>query len=128
MRNKIILFAFLLLAKVSTGQMPADCEMYLKKLVESSEHYKRRFGNKDLFLNKKWKGDASSDGHSLTFTIYFENTQVGNYNTIVVYKLDDFSKELSVKDTFAKYNTSHTSFDKKYLSGLYKYCIPRSII
>jgi len=107
--------------------MSADCGMYLKKLVESSAHYKKRFGDKDIFLNKKWRGDASSDGQSLTFTIYFENTKVGNYNTIVVYKLDDFSKELSVKDAFPKYNTSHTGYNKKYLIELYKYCTPQSI-
>jgi hypothetical protein len=116
MRNKIILFGLLFLPKISTSQMPAHYELCLMRLVESSDHYKRRFGNRDIFTNKKWKGDASSDGHNLTFTIYFENTKVGNYNTIVVYTLDDFSKELRVKDTFPKYNTAHSPYDKKYLT------------
>ena len=103
------------------AQMPKECEQNLKKIIESSSHYKKRFGNKDIFRDKSWTHDASSDGYNLIFTIYHENSKVGAFNRIVTYQLNGETKKLSVKDTFTKYNSTNINYNKKLLIGI-EYC------
>lgn len=127
-KKALFLVSFLAISNILLAQLPAQCETCLKKLVQSCVHYKKRFGNKDIFLNKKWNYDASSDGYNLFFTIYYENTKVGTYNRIVTYELEDHTKKLSVKDTFNKYNSSDISYDKKLLPAVYKICAKNKVI
>lgn len=123
MKKTLLSLAFIIVVNVLVAQMPEQCELCLKRIVESSSHYKKRFGNKDIFSNKKWNGDASSDGSNLTYTIYRENTKVGTYNRIVTYHLNGTTKKLSVEDAFSKNNSDNISYDHKLLAPLYKFCL-----
>src|SRR4051794_31331661 len=100
MKKIFLTLYFFFIANALLAQMAKECEQFLKQLVQSSSHYKNRFGNKDIFLDKSWTQDASSDGYNLIFTIYHENTKVGVFNRIVTYQLNGATKKLSVKDTF----------------------------
>lgn len=108
--------------------MPEKCNDCLKKLVQSSSHYKKRFGNKNIFLDKKWNADASSDGYNLTYTIYYENIKTEAYNRVITYQLNGATKKLSVKDTFSKYNSFDVKYNKNLLIDVFKYCSINNIL
>ena len=122
MKKIFFTFLFVLLTNFLFAQMPEACNKCLQKLVQSSSHYKNRFGNKDILLNKKWTADASSGGHNLTFTIYSENDKFGAYNRIVTYQLHGVTNKLSDNDTYSKYNSGDVNYNKKLLKDVYKYC------
>jgi hypothetical protein len=121
MKKTLFTLYFFFIANFLFAQMSKECELSLKQLVESSSHYKKRFGKKDIFLNKAWTHDASSDGYNLAFTIYHENWKVGTFNRIVTYHLNGSTKKLSVEDTFTKYNSKNIPYNKNLLIGL-EYC------
>src|ERR1041384_570264 len=104
MKTLFFVSLFALITNSLHAQMPAACNTCLIKLIQSSSHYKKRFGNKNIFTDKRWIADASSDGYNLTLTIYHENPQVEVNNRIVAYELNGATKKLSVDDTFSKYN------------------------
>ena len=127
MKKIFFCFLFVLLANFSFGQMPQACNTCLRKLIQSSAHFKKRFGKKDIFLNKAWSGAASSDGYNLTFTIYAENVKVGTFNRIVTYQLNGATKKLSVNDTYRKYNSADINYNKKLLIDVYKSCMKNKL-
>lgn len=122
MKKLLCFLLFVLLTNFLFAQMREACNKCLEKLIQSSAHYKKRFGNKDIFLHKKWSGDASSDGYNLTFTIYAENAAVGTYNRIVTYQLSGATSKLGVNDIYRKYNSTDVKYNKKLLIDVYKYC------
>lgn len=121
MKKTLLTLYFFFIANFLFAQMSGDCEQFLKQLIESSSHYKKRFGKKDIFLNRDWTHDASSDGYNLVFTIYHENNKVGTFNRIVTYRLSGTTKKLSVEDTFTKYNSQDIFYNKNLLIGI-EYC------
>lgn len=120
MKKLLILLLFFSLNNPLFAQDVSKCDQQLKQIVKSTSEYKKKFGNRNIFL-EDYVTDGYVKDHNYFFTIYYDNKKVGVFNRIASYKLNLITKKLT-SEVLGTDRYLAVSYNKKLAADVNKIC------